>query len=168
MHYEHFRQFHACFYRAVEATSVTPWAARALDRALAAVVVAAGRHLAPALAPEDAPDRLRDDPGLKAAIVQLIVARAPADAVVGGHAALTAAVSGLVEAWLQTADEQTGTGGKFYYGHPRDRALLHEPLDPLLDSLAPEHRRFVAGRSMRDVEHATPLKIVDAHGNELR
>ena len=28
MHYEQFRQFHACFYRAVEATSVTPWAAR--------------------------------------------------------------------------------------------------------------------------------------------
>jgi ATP-dependent helicase YprA (DUF1998 family) len=34
LHYEGFRQFHACFYRAVEATSVTPWAARALDRAL--------------------------------------------------------------------------------------------------------------------------------------
>ena len=30
LHYEGFRQFHACFYRAVEATSVTPWAARAL------------------------------------------------------------------------------------------------------------------------------------------
>lgn len=168
MHHEHFRQFHACFYRAVEATSITPWAARALDRALAAVVVAAGRHLAPALAPEDAPDRLRDDPELKAAIVQLLVERAPADAVVGGHAALAGAISGLVDAWLETADEQTGTGGRFYYGHPRDRALLHQPLDPLLDSLAPEHRRFVAGRSMRDVEHATPLKIVDAHGNELR
>lgn len=167
-HHEHFRQFHACFYRAVEATSITPWAARALDRALAAVVVAAGRHLAPALTPEDAPDHLRDDPGLKAAIVQMLVERAPDDAVVGGHAALTAAVSGLVDAWLETADEQTGTGRRFYYGHPRDRALLHQPLDPLLDSLAPEHRRFVAGRSMRDVEHATPLKIVDAHGNELR
>ena len=134
----------------------------------AAVVVAAGRHLAPALTPEDAPDHLRDDPGLKAAIVQLLVDRAPYDAVVGGHAALTAAVSGLLDAWLETADEQTGTGGAFFYGKDRNRALLHQPLDPLLDSLAPAHRRFVAGRSMRDVEHATPLKIVDAHGNELR
>ena len=51
LHYEGFRQFHACFYRAVEATSVTPWAARAMDRALAAVVVAAARHLIPALTP---------------------------------------------------------------------------------------------------------------------
>ena len=45
MHYEQFGQFHRTFYRAVEATSVTPWAARALDRALAAVVVAAARHV---------------------------------------------------------------------------------------------------------------------------
>lgn len=168
MHHEHFRQFHACFYRAVEASSITPWAARALDRALAAVVVAAGRHLAPALTPEDAPERLRDDPALKAAIVQLLVGRAPADAVVGGHPALAAAVSDLVDAWLKTADEQTGNGDAFFYGKDRNRALLHQPLDPLLDSLPPDHRRFVAGRSMRDVEHATPLKIVDAYGNELR
>ena len=47
MHYEQFGQFHRTFYRAVEATSVTPWAARALDRALAAVVVAAARHVDP-------------------------------------------------------------------------------------------------------------------------
>ena len=54
LHYEAFRHFHACFYRAVEATSVTPWAARALDRALAAVVVSAARHLIPALTIEGA------------------------------------------------------------------------------------------------------------------
>ena len=52
MHFEQFGHFHRSFYRAVEATSVTPWAARALDRALAAVVVAAARHIDPALTPE--------------------------------------------------------------------------------------------------------------------
>ena len=46
-HFEQFGHFHRSFYRAVEATSVTPWAARALDRALAAVVVAAARHVDP-------------------------------------------------------------------------------------------------------------------------
>ena len=51
MHFEQFGQFHRTFYRAVEATSVTPWAARALDRALAAVVVAAARHIDPTLTP---------------------------------------------------------------------------------------------------------------------
>jgi len=54
-----------------------------------------------------------------------------------------------------------------YYGYPREKALLHDPLDPLLGSLSDEHRRFTAGRSMRDVEHATPLRIVDHHGNVL-
>ena len=33
-HFEQFGHFHRSFYRAVEATSVTPWAARAMDRAL--------------------------------------------------------------------------------------------------------------------------------------
>lgn len=171
LHHEGFRQFHACFYRSVEATSVTPWAARALDRALAAVVVAAGRHLAPQLSPEDAAARFRGDAALRAAIVQVILDRAPSSEVVGGHAGLRAAVEELLDAWVTTADEQTATGGKFYYGHPRDKALLHEPLDPLVDplngSLSPAHRRFVAGRSMRDVGHITPLKIVDPHGNPL-
>src|SRR3954452_24983779 len=31
LHFEHFGQYHRTFYRSVEATSVTPWAARALD-----------------------------------------------------------------------------------------------------------------------------------------
>src|SRR5580693_6346758 len=52
MHFEQFGQFHRTFYRAVEATSVTPWAARALDRALAAIVVAAARHIDPTLTPD--------------------------------------------------------------------------------------------------------------------
>ena len=34
-HYERFEAFHASFYRAVEATSVTPFSPRALDRGLA-------------------------------------------------------------------------------------------------------------------------------------
>lgn len=167
MHHEQFRHFHACFYRAVEATSVTPWAARALDRVLAAVIVAAGRHLDPEMTPEDAAPRLRSNPTLQEQIVQIVMERAPKEGVAGGRAALSETVAGLVRAWVETADQGTAAGGKLYYGHPRDKALLHDPLDSILDSLAPAHRRFTAGRSMRDVEHATPLRIVDAHGNEL-
>jgi hypothetical protein len=46
-HYETFRTWHATLYREVEATSVTPFASRARDRALHAVLVAVIRHLAP-------------------------------------------------------------------------------------------------------------------------
>ena len=57
-HYEQFRAFHMSFYRAVEATSVTPFAPRALDRALAATLVAALRHVDPDLTPNKAADRI--------------------------------------------------------------------------------------------------------------
>jgi hypothetical protein len=167
MHHEGFRQFHSCFYRAVEATSVTPWAARALDRALAAIVVAAGRHLRPDMTPDDAVVRIRDDSFLQDQIVEVIAARAPGEEIAGGIAGLRKDVRELLTAWIDTAEESTGSGGKLYYGYPRERALLHDPLDPLIDSLSRQHKRFTASHSMRDVEHTTPLRIVDPHGNVL-
>ena len=48
-HYESFRTWHATLYRDVEPTSVTPFASRARDRALHAVLVALVRHLAPGM-----------------------------------------------------------------------------------------------------------------------
>ena len=50
-HYETFVTWHRTLYRDVEATSVTPFASRAQDRALHAVVVALARHLASASNP---------------------------------------------------------------------------------------------------------------------
>ena len=46
-HYESFATWHGTLYRDVEPTSVTPFASRARDRALHAVLVALVRHLAP-------------------------------------------------------------------------------------------------------------------------
>jgi hypothetical protein len=43
-HYERFAAYHQSFYRAVEATSVTPFSPRALDRGLAGTLVALARH----------------------------------------------------------------------------------------------------------------------------
>ena len=54
-----------------------------------------------------------------------------------------------------------------HYGYPQQRALLHDPLDPLLDSLDPLYRRLTAGRSMRDVEHSSAMKITDPYGQVL-
>jgi len=44
-HYEQFRAYHASLYRYVEATSLTPFADRARDRALHAVLISLCRHL---------------------------------------------------------------------------------------------------------------------------
>ncbi len=53
-HYESFKQYHQTFYRHVEATSVTPFADRARDRALQALYVVLCRNLLPELAKDDA------------------------------------------------------------------------------------------------------------------
>jgi hypothetical protein len=42
-HYERFRTYHSALYRQVESTSVTPFSARARDRALHAVLISAAR-----------------------------------------------------------------------------------------------------------------------------
>ena len=49
-HFETFPGWHQALYRDVEATSVTPFASRARDRALHAALVAAVRHLVPGMA----------------------------------------------------------------------------------------------------------------------
>jgi hypothetical protein len=166
-HYESFRHFHRTFYRAVEATSVTPWAARALDRALAAIVVSLARHLEPELTPENAVRVLRDHERLRTRVIGIIAARA-AGRVSGGDTALRNEITSLLEAWMQTVDEQIANGAPFAYTRVGARShLLQNPLDPGLDNLSPEHRRFVAGRSMRDVEPNVVLKVRDPWGGEI-
>lgn len=61
-HYESFRTWHQALYREVEATSVTPFAPRARDKALHAALVALARHLVTGMR-DDAeltPDRLEE------------------------------------------------------------------------------------------------------------
>ena len=59
-HYERFRHYHETFYRSVEAGSVTPFSARALDRGFAGALVALARHLEPALTPPRGVERIGD------------------------------------------------------------------------------------------------------------
>lgn len=168
MHFEQFGHFHDTFYRAVEATSVTPWSARALDRALAAVVVAIARHIDPALTPSDAA-ATAIPPQTRAAVVRHLVDRAPADdqpgGVVGGKARLATLIEGLFDDWRVIATEQTGSGVAFSY-EDRPHRLLHPPLDatPPTD---PAHRRFQAGWSMRDVEPAVMIRPRDPNGDPV-
>lgn len=53
-HFEHFAGYHEALYRSVEATSVTPWAPRARDKALHAVFAACVRQLVSGMLDEDA------------------------------------------------------------------------------------------------------------------
>ena len=167
-HFEQFGQFHRSFYRAVEATSVTPWAARALDRALAAIVAAAARHIDPSLTPDTAVKELKNQAATRTAVRNAIVSRAPPNAVPGGSVALAALVDGLLDAWIETADEQSQGGNVFGYAEKRSpHRLLHMPLAPEIPNLSAAHQRFVAGRSMRDVEPSVALNPRDPKGEKI-
>jgi hypothetical protein len=167
-HFEQFGQFHRSFYRAVEATSVTPWASRALDRALAAIVVAAGRHIDPGLTPDGAVKELKNRPKTRAAVRDAIVGRAPDNAIPGGKAALAKLVDELLDDWIATADAQAAGGNVFgYAGGKSPHHLLHMPLAPEIANLSAAHQHFVAGRSMRDVEPSVALNPRDPQGNKI-
>jgi hypothetical protein len=169
MHFEQFGYFHRTFYRAVEATSVTPWAARALDRALAAILVAAARHIDPSLTPEGAVVRLKDHPETRARVRDAILHRAPAHLIAGGTAALAAQIDHLFDAWMATATAQTAGGSQFRYYEAKSPArLLHQPLEAGLGNLSSDHRLFVAGRSMRDVESSVHLLVKDPYGRPIQ
>jgi ATP-dependent helicase YprA (DUF1998 family) len=57
-HYERFRHYHETFYRSVEASSVTPFSARAFDRGLAGAFVGYARHVLREMTPSSAAERI--------------------------------------------------------------------------------------------------------------
>jgi hypothetical protein len=166
-HYEHFAAWHASFYRHVEATSLTPFSAPALDRGLAGLLVALVRHSDERLTP---PRGVEGMPKLRAqadALAQVIaeracrVAGAVSEVTKEAEDALVAEVSlrarGLLDAWEKIIEQAQGDAGKRSYsgfdvekpGKPLLRTALE--VDPLKPA-TPEERKFIAPTSMRDVE----------------
>jgi hypothetical protein len=74
-HYERFRPYHEAMYRHVEATSVTPFAPRARDRALHAVFVSLARILREQWSANDAASRFEASHPLVSAITEGILNR---------------------------------------------------------------------------------------------
>ena len=92
-------------------------------------------------------------------VVRHLVDRAPEDV----RATLAGQVEALLAGWTATAARQTAAGVAFTY-EDRPHRLLHPPLDPIVNNLDPDHRRFQAGWSMRDVEPGVLLKPRDPFG----
>ncbi|MGF1727537.1 helicase-related protein [Photobacterium nomapromontoriensis] len=61
-HYERFSTYHRAFYRHVESSSVTPFASRARDRALHAVLISIVRQTMPEFGPNDSAVRITEQP----------------------------------------------------------------------------------------------------------
>jgi hypothetical protein len=131
-------------------------------------VVAAVRHVDPGLTPDVAVKELKNRPAVRTAVRDAIVDRAPASAIPGGKAALRNLIDSLFDAWIETADEQLQGGNAFGYADKRSpHRLLHMPLAPEIPNLSAAHQRFIAGRSMRDVEPSVALNPRDPKGGKI-
>jgi hypothetical protein len=151
-HYERFAYFHLTFYRSVEATSVTPYSPRALDRGLAGTLVALARQgHAPLTAPKGA--RALADRAADAAESQ--------EQAEAFRQSLSERAKDLLDEWERIAKEYQDVGALLQYQQEEGaaRPLLHAFLDPELAKLPARHRKFRANRSMRDVEPGVNLWV---------
>ena len=173
-HYERFSAWHDSFYRGVEATSVTPFSSRAMDRGLPAVAVALARLGISDLTPIPAARNVEHHGAETAAIAQEVGDRAQnhADdlpAGFGNH--VTNRVKSLIDDWARLAYEAGQGGAVFGYargwGSGITTPLLREMIDPDRDVLNDVQLRFRAPRSLRDVEPGVLLGIKTPEGQEI-
>jgi hypothetical protein len=175
-HYERFEAYHASFYRAVEATSVTPFAPRAVDRGIAAVTVGLARHAyAPLTAPLRAAAITTERPklgfaldvvGQRAEAHDRRLSKTEAEAL---RQKMRGRVEDLLDSWTKIAKQKQDVGSGLQYqreegGAPR---LLRDPLDAELPLLTTDERKFRAHRSMRDVEPSTPIWVRRLDGADV-
>lgn len=171
-HYEGFRTWHDAFYRGVEAVSVTPFSARALDRGLAPVVVALARLGDPALTGDPAAGLLGTRRAAADALAGSVAARAGrGDGLASAEAdALAAAVgaraSGLLDAWQGAAARVEAAAASLVYAGQGVR-LLQEATPGAVDGVEADLRQFRAPRSLRDVEASVRVAVLSPSGQEL-
>ena len=155
-HYESFTPFHQALYRAVEATSATPFAARARDRGLHGVLVSLARLLIPELSVNNAAylaDQYWDE---LCEIAALIGARA--SKVDNAEVDATAdEVDKLLNTWV---DEGRAKPNMKYRNPNRMASLLVTPEDALTDEdidYSQDEAPWPTLQSMRDVDAESGL-----------
>jgi superfamily II DNA/RNA helicase len=167
-HYERFGAYHETFYRGVEATSVTPFSPRALDRAIAGVTVALARHSCADLTAPKAAGDIAKFRAVVNSVADVLARRAE------GHRSMSKdeaderrkkvrdTVMDLLDSWEKIAGDAGGAGLQYQREEGQAPPLLLDPMDPELARKTPNERKFRAHRSMRDVEPSVNLWINEA------
>lgn len=171
-HYERFFAWHATFYRAVEATSVTPFSPRAIDRGIAAITVALARLGHPKMtAPTRAIEVTQYRQELEF-VVDAIARRAEthdkeldATEAEALRQKIRNRVMDLLDVWERIARDKISLQYQREVGEAPP--LLFDPLDPQLTSQPLESRKFKAQRSLRDIEPTVNLWAVNPNGFEI-
>jgi hypothetical protein len=169
-HYERFGIYHKTFYRSVEASSVTPFAPRALDRGLAAAVVGLVRHSITQMEPGRGAQQvdkhlvqIRDLLSVfRERVLRHDTEKAPADLEMLANIVFERAEM-ILSQWNGIAKSKEDSGISLKYQlleKPAEAApLLRNFLDPKLVNLTARERAFCANRSMRDVEPSVNIHL---------
>lgn len=170
-HYERFVAYHDSFYRFVEATSLTPFSGRALERGLAGTLVAMTRLVESGMTPPSAAMDISRYRAVANRMVEALAARA------ARHGALDARDhdrlrdvlrkrgAHLLDAWemIVTTARDEGAARRSYSRFDQERKagkpLLHMVIDDDRPAEHSDEALFVAPTSMRDVEASVHLWI---------
>lgn len=160
-HFEHFRAYHSALYRSVEATSVTPWAPRARDKALHAVVASVVRHLVPGLSGDD--DAIRFDPGdpQVAVLVASILARVGAASDGLELPDTKSDLDAILSEWGRRSHEARTASGRLRYWErkaPFGRTLPHL-MCSAEEGAAVRSLAWPTPNTMREVEPSTAFVL---------
>ena len=173
-HYERFSAYHNSFYRGVEATSVTPFSPRAMDRGLPAVAVALARLGIADLTPALAASYIKDHGDETNALAEAVGVRAQghADGLPAGFGdEVRDRVRRVIDDWATLAHEAQQDGVSFGYTLGPDSGastpLLREMIVPDPNTLNDTQLRFRAPRSLRDVEPSVLLGIKTPEGRDI-
>lgn len=156
-HFETLETWHRCLYRDVEAMSVTPFASRAQDKALHAVLVALVRHLVPGM--DSRPilnDLRRADAQRLASTIEARVARIDPEE----RTVVSQKLRCLIDQWASRRDLQT-----YWDDYNRRSSLLMSAeqfaakadVDADLDAEGARRALWPTPNSMREVEPGTPF-----------
>jgi len=158
-HFETFETWHQCLYRDVEATSVTPFASRAQDKALHAVLVALVRHLVPGMSQRPVLDDIqRGNAEEMASKIEARAARvSPAECV-----GVSQKLQRLIDQWASRPDLQVYWDD---YNHKTSLLMSAEQfaakadVDPDLDGEGARRALWPTPNSLREVEPGAPFVL---------
>lgn len=170
-HYERFTNYHASFYRFVEATSVTPFSGPALDRGLIGTLVAMTRFGSPELTPPRGAMALPKHRGVADEAVRRIAERAAMQPALekSGQERLEKEITdrggNLLDTWAElVTSTPEDPKQRRYSRYDREKTggkpLLFTVLDEDRPPPGAPDERFAAPTSMRDVESTAHLWLV--------
>lgn len=155
-HYEQFEHYHATFYKHVEALSVTPFAPRAIDRGLAALLVSLVRLKGVELNKNDKAGRIdRNHPYIQEAIDTIVTRAGNVDGL-KTRDLVKQELEAKLDYWLEQADNLIG-GAVLGYQPQRDgitQGLLEQPGQG-------DWQPFTCLNSLRNVEPTIGLILDD-------